>query len=589
MSFLRPSGAPSPTLDWQQKRKAARRPVLSATRVDALPVPDLLHVDSRLSMDPGAVEELLELAFLGKEGASGLDRALGRSPGDTDWDLDLFAEDLFVRELVRDCFTLAIEGLRFPVNDAFLFQVLSSPPRDLEAVRFRQDILRELETSPELDRRAHRLYHLTAQLLEMFKAPDHAARLDIDAYRLDIFRQAKSVIDAMTEGFAEARSGLHRLSEHGELIRHSHAYRRLEDLLDFESCSSRLLVSLDIGADGEVKNLLLHEIRENRDNPFYQPVWKRWLRRIQVWNRGYRLSRKVIVQQVLRRVYEEIGPSLVSLVQVMGHLEVYLTALQWKRRMAEAGLPMCLPELGDGAPVELEGLFNPLLLDEAEGPVPCDVKMDTDRPITLITGPNSGGKTRLLQSLGLAQLLGQSGLYVPAARARLPLLRGMFVSLVETETADQAEGRLGREMLRIRKLFSRVGWPSLVVLDELCSGTNPREGVEIFTLVVQLLERLGGHAFISTHYLELAEQLRERSEIRGLRFLKVVSDDEHRSTYQFVPGVAETSLAAETARRLGVTFDELAEMIDRRRARSGEAAALVAEELPASIVREMKG
>ncbi|MEM8930168.1 MAG: DNA mismatch repair protein [Acidobacteriota bacterium] len=529
----------------------------------SFPTPDLLHLDARLSLDPDAVEELLELSFLGKEGAGGLDQSLTRG-GPDDWNLDLFAEDLFVRELIHDTFSIELDGLRWPVNEGFLYQVLSTPPRTLEAVRFRQDILRELLDDETLAGEAHQLYRDVSTLLDMFKAPDHAARLDIDAYRLDIFRHAKVVIDRMASAFGDARSGLARLAEAGTAIQASQQYRLLADLLEYEARQSTLRVSLNVGGDGEIKDLQILDMAENRSNPFYQPWWRRWLQQIKVLIHGYKVSRKVILQGLLRRVFEEIAPSLVTLVQVQGHLEPYLASLGFRRRMARRGLGTCLPTLAEDHPLRLDGLWNPLLLADGD-PVPSDVHSDLPRPMTLVTGPNSGGKTRLLQSLGLAQLMGQCGLFVPATRAELPLVRGLFVSLVETETAHQAEGRLGRELLRIKSLFTHVGSPSLVILDELCSGTNPKEGIEIFRLVLRLLERLDTCAFISTHFLELAQALESERPHEALRFLRVETAADNRSTYQFLPGVAETSLAAETAQRLGVTFDELAELIDQRR------------------------
>ena len=185
----------------------------------------------------------------------------------------------------------------------------------------------------------------------------------------------------------------------------------------------------------------------------------------------------------------------------------------------------------------------------------------------MITGPNSGGKTRLLQTVGLTQLLAQSGLFVPAAEAELPLVKGLFVSLVENESADQAEGRLGRELMRIRSLFESVGSPSMVILDELCSGTNPSEGTEIFEMVIRLLGRLDTLAFISTHFLDFARGLEADPPIRDLEFLQVESSADLCSTYQFLPGVADSSLARATAERLGVTFEDLDALIDRRQDR----------------------
>ncbi|MEM1207367.1 MAG: DNA mismatch repair protein, partial [Acidobacteriota bacterium] len=384
------------------------------------------------------------------------------------------------------------------------------------------------------------------------------------AFRLDLLKQARRVIDRMAADFGDATSGLRRLHESGVEIQGGPQYGRLLDLLDYESRQSELAVTLNIGADGEVKDLVLHDLRENEKNPFYTSPWRRLLLRVKSFFHGYQLSQKVIVQHILRQVFQEIAPALVPLVQMLGHLEVYLASLAFRERMEAENLPVSLATVEPDLPVRLRGLFNPLLLAGEERPVACDVGPADPLSITIVTGPNSGGKTRLLQGMGLAQLLGQSGLYVPAAEARLPLVRGMFVSLVETETAHQAEGRLGREMMRIRSLFASMGSPSLVILDELCSGTNPREGEEIFDLVLRMLDRLGTVAFISTHFLEFAKRLETERPIPGMKFLRVESNDDLSSTYQFLPGVAETSLAAATAERLGVTFEALSELIDGR-------------------------
>ncbi|MEO1365697.1 MAG: hypothetical protein AAFX50_00880, partial [Acidobacteriota bacterium] len=417
----------------------------------------MLFPDARLTLDAHAVEELLELSFLGKEAAAGLERSLSSLRVDGDWDPELFAEDLFLRDLVRETFSVELEGLRYPINSAFLFQVVASPPTTLEGVDFRQAILRELDRDEALMASARALYRDTARLLDLFKAPDHAAQLDFDAHRLDIFRQAKKVIDRMAADFGGARSGLRRLAEGGASLQRSRPYRRLAELLDFEKRQATLRVDLDIGADGEIHDLRLLEIEENTANPHYVSPWRRlWHRGFAIFG-GYRLSRRTILRRLLQRVYEEVSPSLVPLMQVLAHLEVYLAAFGFKKRLEAEGYAVCLPEIAEDRPVEISGLFNPLLLEAGGPPVPADLEVDATRPLLLLTGPNSGGKTRLLQALALTQVLGQSGLFAPARSARLPLIKGLFVSLVETETVHAAEGRLGREMKRIRSVFQRVG------------------------------------------------------------------------------------------------------------------------------------
>ena len=539
---------------------------------ESIPIPDIVNLEPRISSEQDAVHELLELAFLGREDAKGIERALGAFRGHgSGWNLELFAEDLFVKELIRSCFTIRIGGFRFPVNQAFLYNVLSDPPTDLEAVRFRQDILRELETDETLAANAEKLYQELSQLLSMFKQPDHAAKLDINTFRLDLLKLSRWIIDWMVTGFETASSGLSRLHEVGRAIQATDAYRTLADLLDYESRLATVRLSIQVGADGELKALAIDDIRENKDNQFFRGPLRRWWDRLRLFAvYGYRLSPKDIIGRLLREVYLRISPSLSPLVQLIGQLELYLAALSFKRQVESEGLSMSLPRFHSSEPMDLRSVFNPLLLGQDDPAVPCSVRCRRHRGTTIVTGPNSGGKTRLLQTIGLTQLLGQSGLYVPAAQANLPIIRGMFVSLVESETASQAEGRLGRELLRIRNLFEEMGSPSLVILDELCSGTNPAEGTEIFTMVMKLLGRLETVAFISTHFLDFARGLELDPPVPALEFLQVETDDQLTSTYQFRPGVAETSLATAIAERLGVNFEQLSALIDRRRCEETE-------------------
>ncbi len=187
--------------------------------------------------------------------------------------------------------------------------------------------------------------------------------------------------------------------------------------------------------------------------------------------------------------------------------------------------------------------------------------------MVVITGPNSGGKTRLLQAVALAQLLGQSGSFVPARRALLKARSGLFVSLSHEASSDQREGRLGTELLRIRHMFEQLSVGSLVILDELCSGTNPSEGEDIFELVISLLAELEPQAFITTHFLQFASRLESARPVARLEFLQVELDAQQMPTYGFIPGVATTSLAERTAERLGVTREALRELVDRARSR----------------------
>lgn len=530
-------------------------------------VPDLLNLRPRLSVDARLYGELLGLAFMGRETGEDIDHALaGAEPEPSDWCAEYFAAALFVKEMIDDWFTLTSNGTDYTINKAFLFRMLTNPPTDPEAIQFRQQIVVELESEKSLYDNAHLLYRELRSLLSMFKMPGPQMRLDLNVFRLDVLRQTKLVVDHMITGFEQATSGLRRLHEAGLEIRTSSEYQKLAALLDYEKRLSTLNVNINVGATGRITHLEIKEVAENKRNFFYRGPWHRmWDLLKSYLFYGYRLSQVDLVGRLIHRVYDELVSSLIPILQLVGHLEFYLTSLSFHEKARRRGLEVSLARFDSSKPLHLRKLFNPLLLRQGITPVPNSVQCATPSDVTLVTGPNSGGKTRFLQALGLAQLLGQSGIYTSASQADLPILHGMFVSLVERDTIDQTEGRLGQELRRIRTMFNAMGSSSMVIIDELCSGTNPSEAVEVFTLVLQLLEKLGPIAFITVHFLDYVRSLYESPPIGPLEFLQVEIDSENNSTYQFIPGVATTSLAAIIAQRLGVTYEELSSAIEKRR------------------------
>ncbi len=530
-----------------------------------IPLPDLLHDLPHAAVDDQFLLELLELAFLGSNESRSIDEGFAQIPlPQPTWNPDFFVDDLFVEDFLRHLSTLVIDGRDYPIHTAFVLRVLSQPPLDLQSIHFRQAILRELEADETIRGRATTLYVKLVELLDQLKSTHTQVLLDNTSLRLDTLRQLHHVVDYMVSEFGEAHSGLRRLHDVGLEIQASHEHDTLDALLDYEDNYTRLDLRIRVGADGRIRNLEIENLSDNEDNRFYLPPWRRWVEMVRLRWRGTTFTQRELVNRVILDVYRRIGPTFSTLVQVLGHLEVYLVSRAFADDARQAGLEVCLADIEPGSSIVLRGLFNPLLLQTQGPPVPCAIAPHSNEAVTVVTGPNSGGKTRLLQALGLAQLLGQSGLYVPAAEANLPLSSSMFASLVHQDGADLEEGRLGTELLRIRTLFQGVEPGAMVLMDELCSGTNPSEAAEIISMVLRLLRKLSPHAFITTHFLDIAKQFEDEPPISDLEFLQVEIDAAQSSTYQFGPGVATTSLAVGTARRLGVDFERLAAAIDER-------------------------
>jgi DNA mismatch repair protein MutS2 len=311
-------------------------------------------------------------------------------------------------------------------------------------------------------------------------------------------------------------------------------------------------------------------VREDTRNRYHVSLVRQWLGRIGLIFRGYRVQDAEIIDRWLDLVFDEIAPHLPPLVQLFGDLEWYLAGLSFVDACESRGLSVCFPTwVETDAPGRIEGLFNPLLFALGVVPVTCQVDLPPRGETLLVTGPNSGGKTRLLQAVGLLHLLAHAGMPVPAAVARLRPVPGLFASLSQPAGAEQSEGRLGTELKRIRMLFERAEPGTLVLVDELCSGTSPSEGEELFRLVLELMAELRPVALISTHFLRFAADLAaEPEDTLPLHFVRVELDDHQHPTYRFAGGVAETSLAQQTAARLGVTREELRAVLAGKRGRS---------------------
>lgn len=541
---------------------------------ETLPV-DILHPEP---MARPSFEELVQaLSFAFASGVSGglFSQALDQAPvAPSTWDPRSFVPDLFLEEFVARCFRVRIAGHEAVVNRAFLLRVLSHPPSDPRVTEFRRGILEELAKEPAFRRDFERIYATLCRLRAALEGASIGKKYDVTRRQLDVLALAKDLFDRLRDSFAGATSGLGRLSAFGASVAATEAYRSMADLLDYDEHLATLDLTVRVGADGRVRGFDVRAIRERRENPFVLSPLRRWLAKIEILVRGYGFGDGEIMARLLDAVFEGIEGEVGKLVHLVGDMEFYLGALGFRDLAAGAGLAVCLPELlpagqhGEAGERVLRDLWNPLLVTAAGRTVPADLVTDRADITLLITGPNSGGKTRLLQSVGLVQLLAQVGCFVPAREARLVRVPSLVVSLIQETKADQSEGRLGMELIRIRALFEELGPGAMVILDELCSGTNPSEGEEIFELVVSLLARLRPQAFITTHFLTFASRLEREKVVAGLRFLQVELDAAQKPTYQFVPGVATSSLAGQAAARLGVTRDELAGLIDRNTLRA---------------------
>jgi len=547
--------------------------------VAAPSIPDLLALEPVLRFDRRAARDAVVFAFAAGEGGGAIENLLAEAtPCASHFDPGRFADGLFLEELAKKTFPVQALGQRHAFDASYLVRTLAHPPRAASDVAFRRAILDELARDPGRRTELERTYVELRALRDLLTTPVHGSYIEQHQHRVATLRALRDVIVGLASRFDASTTGLARLRAFGETLAEMPAYRELSGLLDYEDGLAIVDLRLRVGSDGSVRGFTMVEAREARESPFYRTPFGRFFTRFVMWLRGYRFGEIELLARAVDQVFSPYEQRVVELLQLSADLEVYLGCLGFRDLALERGLSVCLPELAREGKRAYHGLFNPLLLQGRAQPKPCAFENENADIIVMITGPNSGGKTRLLQALGITQLLAQGGFFVPARSARLLWTQGLFLSLFQEVSAGQREGRLGTELARIRELFEEVSPGDLALIDELCSGTNPSEAEALIRLVLELLTELRPQVFVTTHFLSFAAELSERPPAVGMEFLQAAIDERNRPTYAFVPGVAKTSLAAETAARLGVTLEELVTLVARKRADAPPSG-----ELPASL------
>lgn len=543
-------------------------------------VPDVLHAEPRAWGDLRGSAELVRFAFEGGDCAGVFDTLIEAIPlAPTEMISESFASQLYLGELIESCLQVRIGSTRLAPHAKLMRRILETPPASPEDCAARQAVLAEASERPALRADLERLYVAVRKLRDALELAT-AAEPNLVRRKIGVLVALQHCVDALADGFEGATSVLSRLRDKGRAVRARPEWDRLVQLVDFEGNVASVDVRLRLGSDGTIRGFGVLAIRERGGGDLLPGPIGRFFQRLVSFLRGYRYGESEVVVRLLEEVFAPLADDVVEVLALTGALELYLAALGFRDLAMEKGLAVCLPEVvpapqldAAASPIErtIEGLFNPLLFLQGVTPIPCDLPVARHDAIVVITGPNSGGKTRLLQSLALTQLLGQVGLFVPARTARLVRAPRLFLSLVTDGDAAQVEGRLGTELSRIRALFEQLEPGSVAILDELCSGTNPMEGESIFEMVVSLLPALRPQVFVSTHFLGLAARLEQEGQQREaespLAFLQVELDRDERPTFQFVPGVATTSLAHKVAARLGVTREDLLALVDAKRAR----------------------
>ncbi len=421
-------------------------------------------------------------------------------------------------ELARAAKGASLEGTelwKIASNERLALETQRSLARSPVALPLLQQEAARLDTSEDFVRRLARTVDAEGALLD-------TASPALAALRRDLRAQA--------EGVRSRIESILRSSEYAPFLQ--------DDF--FTLRENRYVIPLKTGAQAQIEGIV-HDTSNTGATVFLEP------KEIIEANNRLKMTQRAVAEEEerIRRELSDLIRGRIPAIEANARFLVEFDLLLAKARLAER-LGAHPPALSKNGEVRLNGFFHPLLRLQGERPVPNSLVLPEGVRSLILSGPNGGGKTVLLKALGLSALMLEAGMPIPAQPgSSLPLFTEVLADIGDAQSLSAHLSSFTGHLHLTGEMLRAAGPDSLLLFDELMSGTAPDEGAALARALVEYLEERAALVVVTTHY-EPVKQLAGGGK-RRMGLSMGFDPKSLRPTFQAAAGTGGRSLAFEAA------------------------------------------